>query len=278
MKTQKGITLIALIITIIVMLILVGVSVSVALNTGLFKAAQGAAKNTEAERINETKLSEGQVTIGNTTYSSIQEYTNVISGKTIFKHTDEDGDGELDFGELVTHIATGEQFYVLGTEGETVELIAKYNLKVEGDTITTVQDTTRQNDNHAFSSDDYWVDESVEVDLNDITQVPAGVSAYALSAVKSYAESLGLKADEARLADFGDDVFYGSQLIEKIYGEQDSFWIAEYDATNGNVWRAFGNYTEDYCYASEDNTVSFDSKVQTGVRAVLNVTTEKIGV
>ncbi len=64
MKTQKGITLIALIITIIVMLILVGVSVSIALNSGLFKAAQGGAKNTEAERINETKLSTGTVNIG----------------------------------------------------------------------------------------------------------------------------------------------------------------------------------------------------------------------
>ena len=46
------------------MLILVGVSVSVALNSGLFKTAQGAAKNTEAERINETKLSTGIVNIG----------------------------------------------------------------------------------------------------------------------------------------------------------------------------------------------------------------------
>ncbi len=64
MKTQKGITLIALIITIIVMLILVGVTVSIALNSGLFKATQGAAKNTEAERINETKLSTGKVNIG----------------------------------------------------------------------------------------------------------------------------------------------------------------------------------------------------------------------
>ena len=63
MKTQKGITLIALIITIIVMLILVGVSVSVALNTGLFSTAQGIAKDTEAHKENETKLSSGKVTI-----------------------------------------------------------------------------------------------------------------------------------------------------------------------------------------------------------------------
>ena len=79
MKTQKGITLIALIITIIVMLILVGVSVSVALNTGLFSTAQGAAKNTEAEKANEVKISNGTVNIdGDET--NIKEYVDGLSG------------------------------------------------------------------------------------------------------------------------------------------------------------------------------------------------------
>ena len=52
MKKQNGITLIALIITIIVMLILVGVTITVALNGGLFNTAKSAATNTiiEAER------------------------------------------------------------------------------------------------------------------------------------------------------------------------------------------------------------------------------------
>lgn len=42
MKEQKGITLVALVITIIVMLILVGVSVTVALKGGLFDTAKDA--------------------------------------------------------------------------------------------------------------------------------------------------------------------------------------------------------------------------------------------
>ena len=42
MKGQKGITLVALVITIIVMLILVGVSVTVAINGGLFDKAKDA--------------------------------------------------------------------------------------------------------------------------------------------------------------------------------------------------------------------------------------------
>ncbi len=49
-EDKKGITLIALIITIIVMLILVGVSVSVAINGGLFSTAQMAVEQTEIAR------------------------------------------------------------------------------------------------------------------------------------------------------------------------------------------------------------------------------------
>jgi len=50
MKNQKGITLIALIITIIVMLILVGVTVTLAINGGLFKEAKYAQTRTEEEK------------------------------------------------------------------------------------------------------------------------------------------------------------------------------------------------------------------------------------
>ncbi|MBQ3145812.1 MAG: hypothetical protein IJB90_04540, partial [Clostridia bacterium] len=47
MTQNKGITLIALIITIIVMLILVGVTINVALNGGLFEKAETAKVQTE---------------------------------------------------------------------------------------------------------------------------------------------------------------------------------------------------------------------------------------
>ena len=63
MKEQKGITLIALVITIIVMLILVGVSITVALNGGLFTNAKDAANNTAEARNAELNLSNGKVTV-----------------------------------------------------------------------------------------------------------------------------------------------------------------------------------------------------------------------
>ena len=52
-QNQKGITLIALIITIIVMLILVGVTINVALNGGLFEKGEKAAFQTEASTVKE---------------------------------------------------------------------------------------------------------------------------------------------------------------------------------------------------------------------------------
>ena len=52
-NNQKGITLIALIITIIVMLILVGVTINVALNGGLFTKAEQATQQMEASMVKE---------------------------------------------------------------------------------------------------------------------------------------------------------------------------------------------------------------------------------
>ena len=49
MKNEKGITLIALIITIVVMLILVGVVITVTINSGLIDKASKAANETQAK-------------------------------------------------------------------------------------------------------------------------------------------------------------------------------------------------------------------------------------
>jgi len=71
-KNVNGITLVALIITIIVMLILVGVSVQVIIDSNLIETAQDAADRTETAYGEEGNI--GQITVGNTTYSSIEDY------------------------------------------------------------------------------------------------------------------------------------------------------------------------------------------------------------
>ena len=77
-KTQKGITLIALVITIIVMLILVGVTISMALNGGLFGYAKKAAKDTESQKQAEQELASGAVIVDGVKYDSMQDYMDGI--------------------------------------------------------------------------------------------------------------------------------------------------------------------------------------------------------
>ena len=60
-----------MIITIIVMLILVAVSISVALNTGLFKSAGDATKNWKTAQEEEAN---GEIIIDNIKYNSMEDY------------------------------------------------------------------------------------------------------------------------------------------------------------------------------------------------------------
>ena len=73
---QNGITLIALIITIIVMLILVGVTVSVSLNGGLFTKAKQAGEDYETEVVREAGILNEPIEIDGKKYASYQDYLN----------------------------------------------------------------------------------------------------------------------------------------------------------------------------------------------------------
>lgn len=73
MKGQKGITLIALVITIIVMLILVGVTITVAMQGGLFDKARQAATDTNNAAKGETSLGSGYINVNNNLYA-IEDY------------------------------------------------------------------------------------------------------------------------------------------------------------------------------------------------------------
>ena len=76
MKSNKGITLIALVITIIVMLILVVVTIRISTNGGLFDYAGKAARETNDAITDETDIANGKIKIGGITYNSIEEYVN----------------------------------------------------------------------------------------------------------------------------------------------------------------------------------------------------------
>lgn len=79
MKGQKGITLVALVITIIVMLILTGVTITLSLDAGLLDKANEAKTETEADAQEDNRLvTEGTVLDNtNNTYVNIFERWNV---------------------------------------------------------------------------------------------------------------------------------------------------------------------------------------------------------
>ena len=89
--SNSGITLIALIVTIIVMLILVAVTIAMSVNGGLFDYAGKAVSDTQNAIEQEGDIAGGKVTVDGVEYSSIDNYLNNIpaSGTYIITEKDE---------------------------------------------------------------------------------------------------------------------------------------------------------------------------------------------
>ena len=145
MKKQRGITLIALVITIIVMLILVGVTISMAVNGGLFEYAGSAVSETNNALKAEQALAEGGVNIAGEWYNSVDEYL-IASGnkekpvEVISKtenyigcYADVDGDGDVD-GVIYADLAVGNT-----KEGQWTHPSCSYAIPKETD-LTLLKD------------------------------------------------------------------------------------------------------------------------------------------
>lgn len=81
MRTEKGITLIALVITIIVMLILVAVTITMAINGGLFEKAQEAGELTNDAVKQEQNLADGFVNVNGAGYQDINGLVNKYTSR-----------------------------------------------------------------------------------------------------------------------------------------------------------------------------------------------------
>ena len=79
MKKNNGITLIALIITIIIMLILVAVTISILINSGLIGKAKEGAQKTKTSYEQEQRIGE-TINVDGTIYNSIDEYLGTTPG------------------------------------------------------------------------------------------------------------------------------------------------------------------------------------------------------
>ena len=249
MKNQKGITLIALVITIIVMLILVGVSVTVALNGGLFSTAQKATADTEAERDKELALSDGKVEINGEIYNSIDEYVNGNSGGAKVEILPKKETYTV--GEEVT--IGDEAFFVIADDTEKVTLLAKYNLNLEG---TAQSNVTKSEYSCAFSSTNYWSNDAEnELDLNTY-EVPEGVTSV-ITTAKIYGEA---KGGTGRLMTYEEASSLRTNYAEILFGTSinaidgylnywlsytfwSGFWDLKLVASNSNILNRddFGN-------------------------------------
>ena len=143
MKKNDGITLIALIITIIVMLILVAVTINMAVNGGLFGYAGNAAKETEVEKQKETELAEGKatITLDGHTFNSMDELNQYLQDGTIpvseadilrFANDEHEiteklsyigpfsgSDGDYNWGEAsIYRCSLNNKLYIVGTKYE----------------------------------------------------------------------------------------------------------------------------------------------------------------
>ena len=266
MKTQKGITLIALIITIIVMLILVGVSVSVALNTGLFKTAQGAAKNTQLAAEGETALSNGTINIkGQEGEIDIDDYVASLKGEGAkWELTDDkDENGEISVGDLVTYKEKPtEQFYVISVTGDTVAMLAAKNITTTGELV--------QSDSApmiAFCSATAWNGASVAADdnLNDKQTIKSEATS-AVALAKAYGQSLGVETGRLMIISEVEVLETANSTI--LYGQYEegsylNYWIGS-AVFNNTVWNICGEYI---CWGNSQ----FDADDSYGVRPVVEI-------
>ena len=94
-SAQQGITLIALIITIIVMLILVAVTISMAINGGVFEKAGEAVSDTQDAINREQTLANGQITVDGKVYNSIDDYLAGREAVFSYEETAKDENGLL---------------------------------------------------------------------------------------------------------------------------------------------------------------------------------------
>lgn len=79
MKDQKGITLIALVITIIVMLILVAVTITMAINGGLFEKAGEAASGTNQAKTEEQELANGTAVVNGLNGNAATDINDIVN-------------------------------------------------------------------------------------------------------------------------------------------------------------------------------------------------------
>ena len=233
MRKNKGITLIALIITIVVMLILVAVSVNVLINSNIIGQAEKAAEGYKTAYEQESNI--GQVTIGGKTYNSIEDYLAEQGPKEHnFQYTDNSlAELKCECEECKKANSTGRIYKI----GQQIKL-------TDSDTLLTDTSAATGTEWVVFGREDSNKDEKYETLL---------ITTLAPSTEKLKLGENGNKAKSAELYNTGKEQVEAK--VKELYGDNArAITIEDINSTlgytptggmyyDGSQWQTTGNFT-----------------------------------
>ena len=252
---QNGITLIALIITIIVMLILVAVTISMAINGGLFEKAGQATGDTKNAMNVEQALANGQITIDGKTYASIDEY---LAGDQSAGHNwTRTGDtftcshcnATYEMGQVVNYTAKGKTSTTISAAKSGLDKLSSYPSGVNVDSNGTQTIEAQSTEWVVLGIEDKDGDKTYET-LLITTKTPDGniglCGAAAYNNTVSYIEANG-KRVEGEIDRICRELYSNSE-----YGEARGMTIE--DVNSALNYKPIGGYCGEY---SEDAGVTY---------------------
>ena len=247
-KRNSGITLIALIITIIVMLILVSVTISMAINGGLFEKAGQAVSDTQNAIDKEQILANGRVQIGGIWYDSIDDYIKGIesedqSGTTTGGEGNQGGTGGEGSGNgMLTYdqtskdangMLTANATYTSGTYTAVVPKGFKIVPGLNG--TTTIADGLVIQDEEG--NEFVWIPVAVTE-----TDTETSIASFYRSKWSNNARTTGLSTSykEPYTSGYTNEVAEYNAMLKSVYDNK-GFYIGRYEAgaqkqdANGNI-------------------------------------------
>lgn len=293
LKNEKGITLVALVITIIVLLILAGVTLSMVMGeSGIFGKANSAKEKTQLSNAEETiklavlenqvKSVSGDASLTNDQLKEeiakkLTEQGYAVSGSAVTYYGDKTIDIEnylekesktytaYNVGDKVT--VGEENFYVIKASSaseEKVTLLAEKNI----DTTTMAQSDSANK--IAFSSTNYWSSiEGITYPYN-LNNTATSANTDAIAIAKAYGTA---KGGEGRLMTYEEANELKDTNSEMIYGTNTTagylnFWFGSAGSAD-YVWNVFGR-------RSFLGRSSFSNTDNYGVRPVIEISKDLI--
>lgn len=246
-KTQKGITLVALLITIVILLIIAAVAINSIQGEGMIVKTESG-----ASRYNQSVKNE---------YSIFQDYEDLLTSAdgTYDNKTYEKGD--------IVKVGT-EEFYVLEdktTEGKVVLITKQCVVTDESDSNYLTQ--SDQADTVVFSTEVYWEEETSTNYIIEEDTLPIPASHKAAKAAYDYGEKLGGKG---RLLTYSEAEALDTEIL---YGVSDEIVLS--------YWLGSAKYSEDgvqvYYVQPPKNIFSISpTGSQLSVRPVVEISKSKL--